>query len=108
MIRNWIYEDNLHPFLTVLSWIVEYAFDPDEWMAIRFGIEETNDERNVWYDYEFSGKTSAQFRIAREPGGSVVHLQIKVPESLSSEVKLTMQMFSTFHIEKRSSVGQTS
>jgi hypothetical protein len=45
------FENNVLPFLTVLGWIADYAFDHNDWMAISSGIQETDQEANRWYEY---------------------------------------------------------
>jgi len=55
MVADWVWHENLRPFLEVASWLVGYSFDDLDWDAITVGLEES--QRNegqldyVWFDY---------------------------------------------------------
>lgn len=98
MIRDWLLMDNLQPFLTVLGWLVDYDFGPDDWTAIHFGVRETDAEGERWYDYEFAGRRRAVFSLAIDPGTSVVHARIEVPPELEPQVQLAISIFAHFTV----------
>jgi len=64
MIKAWILEENLKPFLEIMASLVDYTFNEDDWNAIQWGIRETAVEANRWYDYELGGR---YLGIARDP-----------------------------------------
>jgi hypothetical protein len=101
MIYNWLFEDNLLPFLTVLAWIVEYDFDLDDWTAISHGVRGTNDKADQWYEYEFSGAQSARIWFACADGSTVMNVQIEVPEILKAQIELAFMVCQDFNIMER-------
>ena len=96
-IADWIYEDNLQPFLTALSWFVGYNFDPDDWAAFEFGIKNTDAETNRWFDYTFSGKEKNQIRVANSSGTGIINLEIEVPASVAPKVEAAIQIMQFFN-----------
>jgi hypothetical protein len=52
---TWIPEDHLQRFLTLLAKIVSYPINDGDRDAIRFGIRDTDEEQNRWYDYPLFG-----------------------------------------------------
>ena len=99
MLSNWVYADNLRPFLLTLGWFVGYAFDDDGWSAIRFGVEGTDEEADRWFDYKFEGKSSARFRLAVDPGTSVVHARVEVPAVAEPKVEAALSIFQHFRVQ---------
>jgi hypothetical protein len=55
MVADWIYEDNLEPFVTALSWLASYTIDDDDWQAIKTGLLKTDGDHFQWSSYEFDG-----------------------------------------------------
>ncbi|HVS38898.1 MAG TPA: hypothetical protein VMS17_25295 [Gemmataceae bacterium] len=92
MIRDWIFEDNLLPFLTILAAVVRYDFIRDEWSAVRFGVVETDEENGRWYDYEFAGNQRAAFRLARSVGSSVIHLELESDSDTELRMEVAVQI----------------
>jgi hypothetical protein len=96
VIASWVLSTNLRPVLTSLAWTVGYEFGPDDWTAISHGIEGTDDQAGLWYDYEFVGQHRAEFALARDAESDVVHLRVKVPASLEPHVETAVAIFSYF------------
>jgi hypothetical protein len=101
MIHNWVCEDNLRPFLTVLAWIVEYDFDLDDWTAISHGVRGTNDKAHQWYEYEFAGTQSARCWLACADGATVMNVQIEVPEIFEAQIEVAFLVCQDFNISMR-------
>lgn len=95
MVVDWIYRDNLRPFLTALGWVVGYNFDEVDWEAICHGLRETNAEADRWFEYELSGNYRAAFSLALDDG-SVVMARIGVPSELESQIRLLREFCATF------------
>ncbi len=95
---DWIFEDNLKPFLISIGWFIEYEFDEDDWIAIRYAIARTDQEKNHWFGYEFSGKFTAEFQLARDIGTSVVHVHVEVPPEIAPRVEAAIAIFQTFRL----------
>jgi hypothetical protein len=100
MIANWIWQDNLEPFLTTLSWIASYAIDDDDWQAIKTGLLETDGDLLRWCSYEFAGSTVC-FKLAMDPGTEVLQVEVGGPADLSGQVQLALAVFQHFHLRKR-------
>lgn len=95
----WVYDDNLLPFLTTLGWIVSYAFDHDDWTAISSGIQETDQEADRWYRYEFAGSSRVEFSLARDPGSSVIFVRAVMPPDQEAQLELAIKIFARFRLK---------
>ncbi len=98
MLTNWVFDENLRPFLASLGWFVGYDFDPDDWTAVGVGIEATDQEKGSWFDYVFVGRHRACMKLARDPGTSVVHIQIDVADAVVPKVEASMAIFQTYRV----------
>ena len=99
MMADWVYDENLRPFLLSLGWFVGYDLDVDDWTAIRYGIEGTDQKADRWFDYEFAGQQRAVLWLARDPGSSVVHVRVEVPAEIVPKVESTIAIFQVFRIK---------
>jgi hypothetical protein len=54
-VSGWIWDENLRPFLEVISQLAGYAFDDLDWDAISWGVAEAEQNgdphRFKWFDY---------------------------------------------------------
>jgi hypothetical protein len=98
MIAEWIYRENLKPFLMGLGWLVDYPFDSDDWTAISHGVGASDGEAGRWYEYEFAGRLPARLRLAHDPGTSVVRVHVEVPAEVEPQVRITLLIFQHFHV----------
>lgn len=98
MTSSWIFEDNLLPFLTALGWIVDYDFDDNDWTAVYFGVRDTDCETKRWYDYDFSGASVASIKFARDPGSSVIFVEVEIAEAHRAQAKLALDIFARFTV----------
>jgi hypothetical protein len=96
--EGWIFEDNLWPFLSVMSWLVKYDFDDLDWDAISYGTKDTDVEKDRWYDYEFTGDFVAKFRLAADPGTEVLALKVDIAERFAPQVETAMEIFRNFTV----------
>ena len=44
MVSDWIWEENLRPFLEVTSWLAGYEFDDPDWDAVTVGLAQADRE----------------------------------------------------------------
>lgn len=74
---DWVFDDNLRPFLEALSDVVGYRFDSDDWTAVQQHVLRggSSGEDNV-LDYPLKGSKEAKLRLLYEPGGSAVSFQL--------------------------------
>jgi hypothetical protein len=99
MVANWIFLENLRPFLESLAWFSGYTFGPDEWIAIRDGIQDTDEEHGHWFEYEYAGEMQAKLRLALDQGTSVIHLRIEVPLDVVPKVEAALSIFQRFRVQ---------
>lgn len=98
MIASWIFEDNAKPFLTALGWIVGYDVDDQDWTAVYFGTRDTDIEQARWFEYTLHGSSPALVRLARDPGSSVIHIEVHGVEPHEPEIEIAIEIFARYHI----------
>ena len=101
MVADWIWQDNLEPFLTTLSWVVDYTIDDDDWQAIKTGLLETDGDLLRWCSYEFAGTSVMKFRIAVDRGTEVLQVEVDGLAELEARVEIAVAVFQNFHLRKR-------
>jgi hypothetical protein len=99
MVTDWIFEDNLRAFVLAIAQFAGYPFDEDDWLAIRSGIEGTDEEAGHRFDYEFPGRHVLRFWLARDPGTAVVHARVEAPPGVVPKVEAALQIFQFFHMK---------
>lgn len=74
MVGNWLFEENLKPFVELLAQLVGYTlYDEDyDWVAIVYGSEDTDEDADKWYTHPFAGADSRALELARNPGSAVI------------------------------------
>ncbi|MDB6135964.1 MAG: hypothetical protein JWM59_4207 [Verrucomicrobiales bacterium] len=96
IIQNWIYEENLHPFMTALGWISGYHFDEDGWTAVNFGARSADEGAGVWFHYALEGDSMIEAGITQERGESVFTVRIEADEKLAARVGLSIDFCQNF------------
>src|SRR5215213_8388696 len=93
-------DDNLRPFLEIVAAFVGYAFDEDDWTAIRFGVRDTVGERGLWYDYSLPGSHSAHVKVAydEDPGTGVIMFRVDVPPALVPKMEAARDIVERFKL----------
>jgi hypothetical protein len=82
-LADWVFAENLRPFLLSLGWFVGYDLDEDDWTAIRSGIETTDQEAEL---------TAGSTMSSRANNGPLSGLRvIPVVRSFTSEPKFLRQ-----------------
>ncbi len=102
MISNWIYEENLLPFLEVLANISDYKFNSDDWVTIEYGIKNTNTDANPerWFDYSFGGTS---FSVGKDQGASVVFFRIDTNKSNFAAIETAFFVMCSYRVTKYNS-----
>jgi len=96
----WIFEQNLLPTLLILSHIVGYAFDEDEFTAIEYGLTGTSDEKNIWWTYQFIGDKTIDIRFARdEDNKDIIFIDLLFDKDLVGQVGLTIYIAQDFNLQ---------
>lgn len=89
MIASWISQQNLEAFLEMLAYIAGTKLNDWDFAAVVAGIPGTNDETGKWFTYDFTGdQRIVKFDVADDPGSSVFHFRVTVPEDAQSLVDL--------------------
>ncbi|MBI5725242.1 MAG: hypothetical protein HZA50_14885 [Planctomycetes bacterium] len=100
MIKNWISDDNLKAFVEILSSWIGYNFGQMDWDAIRFGVENTNQEADKWFDYTLEGRQTVKLWFAIDPGTYVVHVRIDCPPELSPKLEAAIDIMGIYKLVK--------
>jgi len=101
MVANWIFRNNLRPFLCILSGIVGYDFDDDDWTAIEYGLRDTDGDKGRWFTYRFEGAQTASLALALDQGTQVVLVQADTPAPLDTQVALAVSICQSFDLHER-------
>lgn len=97
LIHGWIDEQNLKPFAQCLGWFVQYQMDESDWIALEFGLRQTDSEQDRWFDYSFVGSQQLKFWLACDPNSAVILVHVEAPEVVKPKIEaaiLIMQHFS--------------
>jgi hypothetical protein len=98
MFSGWIIDQNLKPFLEILSAFVQYDFDNSDWDAVSLGIQETDSERGVWLDYPLSGDTTIKLRLARDVGTSVIFVRVETGADMWPKVATAIEILQSYRV----------
>ncbi|TDW97629.1 hypothetical protein [Dinghuibacter silviterrae] len=99
---GWIFEEDLLPFLIILSEIATYDLQPYDWDAISFGVIGTSDQDEKWFAYEFYGEVTVPFKLARNTEDAyMIFYVIIIPNELEKSVDLMMHVLSEFKLEPK-------
>ena len=106
MVASWIFEQNLEAFLEMLAYIAGCKLNDWDFAAVVAGIPGTNDETGKWFAYEFVGnRRIVKFDIADDPGSSVLHFRVVVPEDAECLVDLAFFVASGNDVTPHNSVA---
>ena len=90
MHKDWVTEDDLISFLGILADFCGYEFSELDSDAILYGIEETDYEKNKWYEYIFEGKDRAEFRLSQDVGTAVIFFEIRVKSEIQRKSEIAL------------------
>jgi hypothetical protein len=100
MVENWIFEKNLKPFVEIVSRYASYQFDADDWIGISSGIAETDQERDRWFDYDFTAGRPVRLRFARDPGSSVLFIRASCDLETEKKIELLFDILSEYLLSR--------
>ncbi|MCB9766721.1 MAG: hypothetical protein H6752_00890 [Candidatus Omnitrophica bacterium] len=96
---NWILEENLHPWLEIISNIVGYEFSEMDRDAFLGALPGTNSEDGRWFEYELVGRTTLPVKVARdEPGSSMIMVQVECPTDLGPQVATASEIAGSYRL----------
>jgi hypothetical protein len=102
MLKNqggWIQEENLLPFLLILSRMASYDFDQVDWKAIQFGLSGTHYEGKIWFNYILPGEHDIEIRLAKEEGTALVFFDVAIPEELECKFDFMIDILQEFSLK---------
>lgn len=99
-LADWVFEENLRPWLEVVSKVVGYDFDDLDWQAVATGIKDSDAEQSRWYEHPL-GEGPSHVKVAREVGAAVVAVNVVVPEDTGDRVKLATAIAQTYRLSPR-------
>ena len=89
---SWILRSNLFALLEILARLAGYSFDEFDWAAIETEVRRTDVEKDCWCDYAFPGTSPIEFRLAEDPGSSVIFIETRQEEALAPKVEIVLEL----------------
>jgi hypothetical protein len=83
---TWILRDNCHLFLERVAARIANRFDDWDWDAIRFGIQDTDDRQDRWYEYELIGMTTVALALAEGKDADRLHVRVQTEGSVATRI----------------------
>lgn len=102
----WFWGHKLSGILYMLAELSKYTLDEFDLETIQQQLTGTNDELNLWTDYEFHGSQfpmTIQFAYDAEENHAMIHVKIKTTIDLKDKLvalNLFQSMFKELEIEK--------
>jgi hypothetical protein len=96
--NDWFFRDNLAPFLRFVAIRAKYDLLPEEIQAIQLGVRETDQERERWYDYEFTGDRMIRLSFATDPGSSVVFWRAECPAEMRDAIEVAARLMQEYQL----------
>jgi hypothetical protein len=95
--RDWIMEETLLPWLAIVAGAVKYSSDANDWDALRFGVRNTDVERDTWYEYPLGPAT---VRVALDPGSAVVAVSVDGADHVTAELATATRIAQTYPLSR--------
>ncbi|MEH1938521.1 MAG: hypothetical protein V7L14_33420 [Nostoc sp.] len=96
MATNWIFDNNLKPFIEVLAMFCGCEIDQDDLDAIYSGVKKTDYEKDVWFEYEYTG--SLEFKVAQDVGSSVIFVDVLADEALEAKIAVAIEILQIYRL----------
>ncbi len=94
----WINKDNLKPFIETLSGFVGYRLDDWDWDAIFYGVRDTNDEEDRWYEYELIGDRKFKVRLARDAESDLIFVLVEADKDLEEKAAIAAEIMQSYYL----------
>lgn len=75
-VGGWVWRANVH---TMMLWLASFAghnYDDLDAQAVNHGVGTSDSEQEHWYGYTLSGDRTLNVRLARDPNGSEVEVEV--------------------------------
>ena len=90
LLSYWILENDLIPFIELLSEASNYSFDENDETAIQLGVKETDYETELWYEYSLETDSEIKLKLAKDLGTDVVFFEIYGPQNIIDRMSIIL------------------
>lgn len=95
--RDWIFDDNLIPWLETVARIARYELHPDETEAFVLGLKDTDSEHGPWFEYEFC---DVSIKLARDPATSVLLFDLHLPLAFVQRIETLTEVAQAYQLRQ--------
>ena len=97
--KFWFFEENIIPFLLILSETVNYKLESEEISKIKYELTATSDERDIWFEYDFSGIGNINLRLAKdEENTQIIFVNLKTSTDLIEKIDLAIYIVENYNL----------
>jgi hypothetical protein len=80
----------------IIANLAQYRFDEWDSSAVANGINGTDNEKGLRFEYPLEGTDLIRLSIARETGTATVHVQVTFPDHLIGRVETALDIASEY------------
>lgn len=95
-VGGWVWEQNVERLLRHLAQYAGYGFDDSDWSAVETGLQPTDEEQGLWFDYPLVGERHLAVHLARNTGAVPVSVRVTgdLDEVLTARVETLLAVLS--------------
>ena len=97
-IADWIWRQNLHPWLQICGRISGYGLDDLDWAMIDLEVESTDAGRDQWFDYRFDGDVPVFVSIAHDADAALTTVKVWCPDHLRPLIALATAIANSYQL----------
>lgn len=104
MLANWVFDQNLRPFLETIATLAGYQFDEDDRTAVEFGLFKTkiaDHQVARRIDYPLSGDRPLTVKLEKQLGTSVVGFELTSDPDIEAKPDAVTLVMQTYQVERR-------
>ena len=104
---DWILAENLQPFVELLAFLAGYTLYDEgyDWVAIEYGVKDTDVDEDKWCTYTFAGKHPLTLHVARDGGASIVSVRVTseadITADLAAQLDLLVMVCQDYTVTRR-------
>jgi hypothetical protein len=102
VIRGWVYEWNLRPFLEALAGEVRYELEDDDWTGIKFALFARGPQEDAVatrLDCGLPGSPEIALQLLREHATSVVEFELASTPDIESRADAIANVMARYRVE---------
>lgn len=85
---SWVFLDALKPFVEMAALFAHCTMDDDDWTAIQYGVQDSDEDEGKWFYYYLEGTEPLYLELARAQGSDVIIVVARGNEALSRELQV--------------------